>query len=286
MTPPATSGPEPSSFPGLVLGGRYRLERIIGVGGMATVWEATDLELTRRVAVKIRHRHLDGVPEIVERFRREARLGAGLAHQNIVGVLDSIDDGSHAAFVMELVRGRSLRQHLDDDGALRIDLVAAIAVQILEALRYIHLSGLVHRDLKPANILLTSDRRALLADFGIASPVGIVDPIRSDAFVGTARYLAPEQVVGGIVDGRADLYALGAVLHECVTGTAPFTGGDDLTIARARLDHRPPPIRRVRPESPETLERFISALLTREPDGRPVDPARYRRLLLDLVPGA
>lgn len=279
MTPQATDDP----VPGRILDDRHRLERIIASGGMATVWEATDLDLTRRVAVKILHPRLRRTPTLVERFRREARIGARLNHQNIVTVLDAFRDGPTEAFVMEFVRGTSLRHRLDRDGPLPVPFAAAIGLQIAEALHHAHRSGLVHRDVKPGNILATPDRRVLLADFGIASPVELADPIRTASFVGTPKYLAPEQVAGGIVDGRADLYALGVVLHEIVTGRAPFTGTDDLTLAHARLHHEPPRLRDHRSDAPESLERIVGRLLARDPDDRPVDPDSLREPLLDLI---
>jgi serine/threonine-protein kinase len=189
---------------------------------MATVWEGTDQLLARKVAVKILHPHLARDDAFVRRFRGEAIAAARLTHPSIVSVYDTVTDDGIEAIVMELVSGTTLRADIDHHGPLRLAAVLAIGTQVADALGAAHASGLVHRDVKPANILLSADGRVLVADFGIAKAAEGADLTNDGAMVGTAKYLAPEQVEGAAVDGRTDLYALGIVLYEALTGSVPF----------------------------------------------------------------
>ena len=211
--PPHSPATERSDRSGSVLAGRYRFERRLAVGGMAEVWEAHDQVLDRPVAIKVLHPHLAGDQTFVERFRREAIAAARLTHPSIVAIYDthSSDDGDEA-IVMELVRGISLRRHLDDEGRLPAAEAVHIATRVAEALETAHRAGLVHRDIKPANILLCDDERVMVADFGIAK-VTDADHTTEGTVLGTAKYLAPEQVQGTAVDARTDLYSLGIVLY-------------------------------------------------------------------------
>ncbi|MEX2626801.1 MAG: serine/threonine-protein kinase [Ilumatobacteraceae bacterium] len=197
-----------------VLADRYRLERRIGQGGMAEVWVATDEQLDRRVALKWLRPALASDPVVAERFRREAIAVARLNHQNIVAVHDVFEHDGRQAVVMQLVDGKSLRQLLDSQKRLGPELTIHIGAAIAAALDEAHRAGFVHRDVKPGNILVTSDGRVLLTDFGIAKgldPGG--DDLTSDnVMMGTAKYLSPEQVRGKKLDGRADIYSLGLVL--------------------------------------------------------------------------
>ena len=210
----ATDSPSPSAdYPaGTMLGERYRLERKVGTGGMAQVWEASDLVLDRRVAVKILHPHL-ATDTSVTRFRREAVAAARLAHPNVVSIFDTISADGVEAIVMELVDGTTLRRHLDRHERLSPDDALHIGTSVCDALAAAHASHLVHRDIKPANILLCRDGRVKIADFGIAKAAVGDGLTREGTLVGTAAYLAPEQVEGTPVDGRTDLYALGLVLY-------------------------------------------------------------------------
>lgn len=279
-SPSSSSGTPAGDLTGRVLAGRYRLNRPIASGGMAQVWEATDETLARRVAVKILHPHLAQDDSFVRRFRGEAIAAARLAHPSIVSVYDTVADGGINAIVMELVTGTTMRADLDQHGPLQLTAVLAIGTQVADALGAAHASGLVHRDVKPANILLSADGRVLVADFGIAKAAEGSDLTGDGSMVGTAKYLAPEQVEGGPVDGRTDLYALGVVLYEALTGTPPFTADTDAGTALARLHRDPTPPRRLRPEIPLAVEQVVTRALARHPDGRYPDAAAMRQALL------
>lgn len=281
--------PSQSTHPGLppddpqgrLLGGRYRLHRPIASGGMARVWEASDETLARRVAVKILHAHLAEDDSFVRRFQGEAIAAARLAHPSIVSVYDTLatDDGINA-IVMELVSGTTLRSDLDEHGPLRLPAILAIGTQVADALGAAHAAGLVHRDVKPANILLSGDGRVLVADFGIAKAAEGADLTSDGSMVGTAKYLAPEQVEGKPVDGRTDLYALGVVLYEALTGKAPFVADTDTATVLARLQHDPVPPRQIRPEIPATVEAVVLRSMARRPQDRYPDAAALRSALL------
>ena len=267
--------------------GRYHLERLIGSGGMAQVWEATDLVLGRQVAVKVLHPHLGADQALVTRFRQEAVAAARLSHPGIVGVYDTCSDGVHEAIVMELLDASTLRQHLDEHGPLDPDTTVRIALRLLDALEAAHRAGLVHRDVKPSNILLCRDGRVKIADFGIAKAEDQTELTQEGTLVGTATYLAPEQLLGGEVDGRTDLYSLGIVLYECLTGRVPFRGETGAAVALARLHSDPVDPRRVRADVPTRLSVPIMRVLSRDPDQRYDAAADLRAALLQTgVPAA
>jgi eukaryotic-like serine/threonine-protein kinase len=264
-----------------VLGGRYRLERPLAFGGVAEVWTATDMVLDRKVAVKLLRAEFASDPLVVERFRREAVAAARLNHPNIVNVFDTVNDDGLEAVIMELVPGRSLRQLLDDEGRLSIADTVHIGIALSDALDAAHRGGLIHRDVKPANVLITPAHRVLLTDFGIATAISRTkDLTRDDVMVGTAKYLSPEQVLGVPTDARSDLYSLGIVLHECLTGQVPFDAETDAATALARLQRPARPVRTLRPGVPRALDELISSCLTRSPDGRPASAALVRDTLV------
>jgi serine/threonine-protein kinase len=263
-----------------LLVGRYRLNRPIASGGMAEVWEATDETLARRVAVKLLHPHLGRDDSFVRRFRAEAVAAARLAHPSIVSVYDTFSADGMEAIVMELVVGTTMRADLDEHGPMRLDAVLAIGSQVADALGAAHASGLVHRDVKPANILLSADGRVLVADFGIAKAAEGNDLTNAGAMVGTAKYLAPEQVEGGAIDGRADLYSLGVVLYEALTGVAPFVEDTDAATALARLHRYPTAPRQLRPEIPVATEAVVMKAMSRSPADRYRTAADLRNALL------
>jgi hypothetical protein len=253
--------------PGRVLGGRYRLTRELARGGMATVWDAQDPLLSRRVAVKILHPTLAGDDSVRARFRHEAVAAAKLTHPAIVATYDTGDDGV-AYIVMQLVEGPTLRRMLDQRGPLPVGEAADVAAQVAEALDHAHSHGIVHRDIKPANVLVPPDGQIKVTDFGIAKATGDEDLTRTGTVVGTARYLAPEQVSGDPVDGRADVYALGLVLYEMLAGELPFTGDTEVSTAMARLTRTPEPVRSRRRDVPPALDSIVSRCLARDPDDR------------------
>src|SRR4051812_7615462 len=271
-TIPGAASPPPISAS--ILAQRYQLERRLAQGGMAEVWLATDLALTRQVAVKLLKPTLAADPVVAERFRREAIAVAQLSHPNIVAVYDAIEDTNgnsrRLAVVMQLVNGKSLRQLLDEQRRLSADLTIHIGSCVAAALDAAHRAGLVHRDVKPGNILITPDGRVLLTDFGIAKGLGVNgdDLTSANVMMGTAKYLSPEQVRGKKLDGRADLYSLGLVLYECLAGRVPFLGETDTDTALARLNRDPTDLARLRPTLPYGLAELIHRLLARRPMDR------------------
>jgi tRNA A-37 threonylcarbamoyl transferase component Bud32 len=264
---------------GTILGGRYRLDGQLASGGMAQVWRGTDEVLRRAIAVKILHPHLAADDTFVTRFRHEAIAVARLSHPAIVNVYDTCSANGTEAIVMELVRGHTLRDRLDE-GPLDPWVAANIAAQVAGALDVAHAAGLVHRDIKPANILLSEDGRVKVGDFGIAKAAESADLTQEGSFVGTAKYLAPEQVESKPVDGRTDLYSLGIVLYEMLCGRVPFEGDSSSATALARLHQDPMRPRQVRPGIPRALEAITMRLLARNPDDRYPTSADVRAELL------
>lgn len=253
---------------------------------MAEVWLATDMSLSRQVAVKILKSTLATDPVVAERFRREAITVARLSHPNIVAVHDTIDYDGRQAVVMQLINGKSLRQLLDEQKRLSPELTMHIGQCVASALDAAHAAGLVHRDVKPGNILITPDGRVLLADFGIAKGLGSTDDLTSEnVMMGTAKYLSPEQVRGRKLDGRADLYALGLVLYECLAGRVPFLGESDADTALARLQRDPTDLSRLHPTLPYGLSELIHSLLARNPDDRPKSGGDLRNRLTRIASG-
>ncbi len=252
----------------MTLGGRYQLISPIASGGMAQVWRAQDLSLVRAVALKILHPHLATDQAFVARFRREAIASARLSHQSIVAVYDTLSEGGIEAIVMELIEGRTLRDVLDDAGVLPPGDVIDVGVQISDALDEAHRAGIVHRDIKPANIMVSADRRIMVTDFGIAKAQKDADLTHTGTLLGTAKYLAPEQVAGEPVDARADIYALGIVLFEAATGNPPFLADTDAATALARLQNEPPRCRHRKPSVPVGLDEAIAKSMARNPDER------------------
>ena len=275
-TPETISGVEA----GRLLAGRYRLEELVASGGMAQVWQGTDEVLRRRVAVKLLHPHLAADATFVARFRQEAVAAARLAHPSIVSIYDTCSDGGVEAIVMELVVGRTLRERLDDPTPIDPWQAAGLAAQVAEALEAAHRAGLVHRDVKPANVLLSNDGRVKVADFGIAKAVAEADLTQPGLMVGTAKYLAPEQVRGEPVDPRTDIYSLGVVLYEMLCGRAPFVADTDAATALARLHRDPLRPRQVRAGVPKALEDVVCRAMAREPADRFESAADLRAALL------
>jgi eukaryotic-like serine/threonine-protein kinase len=266
--------------PDHILGGRYRLHRELARGGMATVWEAEDKVLTRRVAIKVLHPHLAGDDAFRTRFRREAVSAAKLAHPHIVTTYDTGRDGDFAFIVMELVRGTTVARLLKSQGRLPVAQAVEVAVQVADALACAHSHGVVHRDVKPANILLREDGHVKVADFGIAKAGAGHDLTRTGVVMGTAKYLSPEQVSGKAADAGSDIYALGIVLYEMLAGTPPFVGDTELSTAVARLTAAPGSLRDRRSDIPRSLEAVALRSLARDPAARFQSAEEMRASLL------
>jgi serine/threonine-protein kinase len=278
---------------GRIVSGRYRLDRLVAGGGMAQVWAGTDAVLNRRVAVKLLRPHLAADTRFLTRFRREAIAAARLNHSNIVAIYDTCSEPGIEAIVMELVPGTTLRARLDEAGRLPVAEVLDIGAQVAAALTEAHEAGLVHRDIKPANILLDpSDEdprcRVVVTDFGIAKAVAsegdTTDLTRVGTVLGTAKYLAPEQVEGRPVDGRTDVYALGVVLYEALCGQPPFVGDSEVGTALARLHREARPPRQLRADVPREVEAVVERAMARRPEDRFASAAELRAALLAATP--
>jgi serine/threonine-protein kinase len=260
-----------------VLGGRYALRDVLGVGGMATVWRATDEVLGRQVAVKILSPQFAADPGFLARFEREARHAAKLGHPGLVTVFDSGMDGAEPFIVMELLTGPTLRQVLDEAGMLPAREAVRIAAAVCEALAAAHAAGVVHRDITPGNIVLAADGQVKLLDLGIARAAG---GTRTMAVLGTAAYLSPEQASGEPAGPQADLYSLGCVLVEMLTGAPPFSADTAVALAYRHVHDDPDPPSARRPGLPVRLDRITAQLLAKDPAARPASAAAARAGLL------
>ncbi|HWB71078.1 MAG TPA: Stk1 family PASTA domain-containing Ser/Thr kinase, partial [Egibacteraceae bacterium] len=255
-----------------VLAGRYVLRGLLGQGGMADVELAFDQVLDRQVAVKILHSRYADDPSFVERFRREAQAAASLNHPNIVSVYDTGEQDGRPFIVMEYVSGRSLRELLNSEGLLP-QRAAEIASEAALALHYAHERGLVHRDIKPGNIMVSDEGQAKVTDFGIARAVNAETVTQTAAVFGTAAYIAPEQAQGEAVDRRTDVYSLGCVLYEMLTGRQPFTADSPVALAYKHISAAPAPPSRSNPEIPAELEAVVMKAMAKDP-ARRYDSAR------------
>lgn len=262
---------------GAVLGDRYQLDHLIGRGGMAAVWSATDTVLGRPVAIKRLHPGMLADEEHAERFRREALLVARLSHPNLVRLLDRGEDAEGPYLVMELVEGENLKSRIRREGALEPDEAARICGCVGEALAYAHGQGVVHRDIKAQNVLLTREGEVKLADFGIARVIESEDAegglTRTDMLLGSADYLSPEQADGRPVDARADIYSLGILLYECLTGTLPFKGEGFVAVAMKHCSEPLPDPRIARRDIPDNLAAVAMHAAAKDPDERFPDAA-------------
>ncbi|HXF37193.1 MAG TPA: Stk1 family PASTA domain-containing Ser/Thr kinase [Actinomycetota bacterium] len=269
---PAHPGPDL-----VTLDGRYHVVERIATGGMGEVFRARDLVLDRDVAIKVLHRNLAGDPGFVERFRREARAAAALNHPNIVAVYDwGAADGIYY-MVMEHVRGASLRQLLDALGRLEPAQAADVLLQVLAALDHAHRVGIVHRDVKPENVLVTREGTAKVADFGLARAYADARATQTGALTGTVPYLAPEQIRGEPADPRTDLYSLGIMGFELLTGRVPFAGETPAAVAHRHLTDRVPRPSSLVPGIPRGLDGFILSACERDRELRPGSAAEARR---------
>lgn len=231
-----------------VLSGRYRLESKLGSGGMSTVYLAQDEVLDRPVAVKLLHREISEEADQLERFRREARAAARLSHPNLVGVIDAGEDEGRPYIVFEYVEGQTLKRRIHEEGGLAVDEAVAYAIEIGRGLTAAHARRLVHRDVKPQNVLLDPDGRARVTDFGIARSLESEGMTATGRVLGTTDYVSPEQAMGEIVDERSDVYSLGVVLYEMLTGEVPFRAETQVGVAMKHVNDPMPDVQVKRPE--------------------------------------
>src|SRR5919201_1694419 len=247
--------------------GRYKILRKLGAGGMANVYLAEDQELGRRVAIKILNERHANDDQFVERFRREAKNAAGLSHPNIVSIFDRGEAEGTYYIAMEYLDGRSLKELITSRGPAPIHVAVDYARQVLAALRLAHRQGLVHRDIKPHNVLVDAEGRVKVTDFGIAR-AGPSQMTEEGSIIGTAQYLSPEQAQGAPVTPSSDLYSVGIVLYELLTGTVPFAGETPVELAMKHLSKVPDPPSRLRPEVPRDLDFVVMRALAKGPEER------------------
>ncbi len=266
-----------------LLNGRYRLLAQQGSGGMAVIYKATDLALGRTVAVKILRPSLTSDPEFLKRFRQEARNVANLSHPNIVTVHDVGQDGNTHYIVMEYVDGEDLKRLIRAGAPFSIDRALSIAIKICAGVGYAHRAGLVHADVKPQNVLVTESDNVKVTDFGIAQALTATKPRdreRQRVVWGSPHYFSPEQAQGEAPSPASDVYAIGIVLFEMLTGRLPFVGTDQQELAMAHIREAPPRAAEFNPNVPEHLDRILSKVLAKEPTSRYRTADQFGRILV------
>jgi tRNA A-37 threonylcarbamoyl transferase component Bud32 len=265
---------------GDVLADRYELEELVGAGGMSQVYRALDRKLDRRVALKILHKHFGDDEEYVERFLREARTVAGLSHPNIVTVIDRGDHDGRQFIVFEYVHGESLKQAIQRSGPAPVERALELGIQIARGLHSAHERGLIHRDVKPQNVLLNGNGEAKVTDFGIARELDVVHGMtQTGTVLGTSDYISPEQAQGRRVDEQTDVYSLGVVLYELITGELPFVGNNFVAVAMGHINDPAPSVLERRPDVPPRVAAAIARALAKEPADRWPSMADFGREL-------
>ena len=267
-----------SDLVGRLVHGRYLIERLVARGGMATVYLAEDNRLDRKVALKVIHPHLAADSEFREKFVREAKIAAGLSHPNLVNVFDQADDGDIVFLAMEYVPGITLRDALQDFGALSPSRVLEIFEPILAGLAAAHQNGILHRDIKPENVLLADDGRIKLSDFGLARPISA--QTSAGAVIGTVAYLSPELIAKGVADARSDVYAAGIMLFELLTGQQPYRGEQAVQVAMQHANSEVPPPSSINAQVPELLDELVLWATAKHPEHRPADASEFLSVLV------
>ena len=257
---------------GRTLSGRYRIDELLGQGGMSAVYKATDPNLKRVVAVKLIHSHLSSDPSFVQRFEGEAAAVASLRHQNIVQVYDFNTDGGIYYMVLEFIPGETLQDRMkrlfEDGRHLSVEDTLKFTLNISDAVGYAHQRGMVHRDIKPANIMLDVHGQAILMDFGIVKILGGESHTSTGAVVGTARYMSPEIIRGEVVDHRSDIYSLGVTMFEMLSGRPPFVADSAMTLMMMHLNDPVPNVRDFRGDIPEEIVAILEKCLAKDRDAR------------------
>ncbi|OFI38348.1 protein kinase [Arthrobacter sp. SW1] len=254
---------------GALVDGRYLVRARLAGGGMSTVYLATDERLDRDVALKVLHPHLANDASFLDRLRREARAAASLSHPHVVGVLDQGQDGQTAYLVMEFIKGHTLRDVLQEKGALPPRLALALIDPVIEGLAAAHAAGLIHRDVKPENVLIADDGRIKVGDFGLARAVTATTSTGS--LIGTVAYLAPELVLGQAADARSDIYSAGVMLYEMLTGTQPYTGDVPIQVAYQHVNTEMPAPSSAAPGLAADLDELVQWCTAKDPEQRPID---------------
>jgi Protein kinase domain len=266
--------------PGQRIANRYTLERELGHGGMGFVFLARDEQLGERVALKVISGAMAADPAAAaERFRREVAAARKITHPNVIRIHDLIEDGDRLLLSMEYVEGMTLATYLGRVGALKLDEARHLLGQICDGLAAAHAAGVVHRDLKPGNVLLDTEKRVKVIDFGLAKASFLAGMTATGLILGTPEYMAPEQVRGLPCDTRTDLYSLGALAYHLLSGRPPFAGETPIAIGFAHVSEPPRPLRELRPELPESLEAAVTKALAKEPGARFLDAIEMKRAL-------
>ncbi|MFQ5593920.1 MAG: protein kinase [Anaerolineae bacterium] len=260
-----------SQVQGPMINGRYRLLDKVGAGGMAEVWRARDTALGRIVALKVLRTQYSGNPDFLARFRREAQAAANLTHPNIVNVFDIGQAGERHYIVMEYVDGRNLKELIRDQAPLSVERALDLATQVAAAVAHAHAAGIIHRDLKPQNILVDADDRVKVTDFGIARAMSAASFTDTGVVLGTAHYLSPEQAAGDPTTPATDVYALGVVLYEMLTGRTPFDAETTVGVALKHLQATPMPIQQLNPRVPAPVAAIVNRSMAKDPAQRYAD---------------
>jgi serine/threonine-protein kinase len=254
---------------GELIVGRYELEELVGEGGMSSVYRAHDAVLERRVAIKVLHQHLSGDPEYVERFRREARAIARLAHPNVVTVIDRGEWEGRQFIVFEHVAGENLKTVIEREGPLPVDRALELACQVARAIAFAHELGIVHRDVKPHNVLVDAGGTAKVTDFGIARALDSDEALTvTGTVLGTGQYLSPEQANGERGDERSDQYSLGVLTFELLTGQVPYAGDNLMAVALRHVRDPVPSVRALRPDVPADVDAVVARAMAKRPQDR------------------
>jgi eukaryotic-like serine/threonine-protein kinase len=253
---------------GTVLSDRYKLEAKLGSGGMSTVYLARDSTLDRQVAVKVMHREMSEQADQLQRFRQEARAVAKLSHPNVVAVIDAGEDGGHPYIVFEYVEGETLKQRINRVGALDAQEALAYAIEVARGLTVAHARNMVHRDIKPQNVLIDSEGRAKLTDFGISRQLEQDGMTATGRVLGTTDYVAPEQAMGHPVDQRSDVYSLGVVLYEMLVGQVPFQADSQVGVAMKHVNEELPDVQQRRPEISAAAAMVVERATAKDPAER------------------
>jgi len=275
--------PPPDPLVGWVLDGRYRIDTLIATGGMSAVYRGLDLRLDRPVACKVMDSRYAHDRQFLTRFQREARAVARLKNPGLVAVYDQGIDGRHPFLVMELVEGGTLRELLRERGPMPPHAAAAVLAPVLGGLAAAHAEGLVHRDIKPENVLISDEGEVKIADFGLVRAVAEAKITSTSVILGTAAYLSPEQVATGDATPRSDVYSVGVLTFELLTGTTPFTGDNALAVAYRRLDQDVPPPSTVIDGVPAQFDELVAHATARDPRDRYADAAEMAAHLDEIV---
>jgi serine/threonine-protein kinase len=266
--------------------GNYKVAEKIGEGGMGAVYKGVDLMLEREVAIKALRPELSNQPQVVERFRKEAVTLAKLNHPNIATLFNFFRQGNHYFMVMEFVRGQTLDKLIEIQGAMSCETAVPLFCQVLEGIDHAHRFGIIHRDIKPANMMLTDEGSLKVLDFGIARVLGSSRMTRAGHLIGTVEYMSPEQIKGQETDARSDIYSLGMLLYEMLTGRVPFASDSEFELMKAQVEQMPTPPREFAPHIPEDVEWAIMCATAKDPEKRFQTAAAFRDAIVDSMSSA